>query len=39
LNDEQETIKHPSAVSGCVTWKCTTYYKKARDTMFYNIAF
>jgi len=24
LNDEQETIKHPSAVSGCVSWTCTT---------------
>jgi len=37
LNDEQETIKHPSVVSGCVGNFLPTTYKNAVDTIFYKI--
>jgi len=37
LSDEQETIKHPSVVSGCVVELDTTNYKNAQDTFFYKI--
>ena len=37
--DEQETIKHPPAVSGCVGNFSRTNYKKALHTMFYKILF
>jgi len=40
LNDEQETIKHPSAVvSGCVENFLQINYKSPVDTMFYKICF
>lgn len=32
IDDEQETIKPPPVVSGCVTCLCTTKYKKAIET-------
>jgi len=42
LNDEQETIKHPSdpsVVSGCVENFLQINYKNPVDTMFYKIRF
>jgi hypothetical protein len=39
LSDEQETIKHPSVVSGCVGKLFATKYKNAVDTIFYKIHF
>jgi hypothetical protein len=37
--DEQETIKYPSAVSGCVGSFLPSNYKKGVDTIFYKIHF
>ena len=37
LSDEQETIKHPSVVSGCVGKLFATKYKNAVVTIFYKI--
>ena len=37
LSDEQETIKHPSVVSGCVRKLFATKYKNAVVTIFYKI--
>ena len=37
LSDEQETIKHPSVVSGCVKILSTTKYKNPLVTIFYKI--
>ena len=39
LSDEQETIKHPSVVSGCVENLFATKYKNAVVTIFYKIHF
>jgi len=34
---EQETIKRPSVVSGCVVIWCTTYYKMACVECYKNL--
>ncbi|MGB8162671.1 MAG: hypothetical protein WCE92_07265 [Nitrososphaeraceae archaeon] len=37
MSDEQETIKHPPVVSGCVKNLSATKYKNAVVTIFYKI--